>query len=379
MHILVLTATYTPSLNGVAISTQRSVEELRNKGHRVTVIYPQPKKPMQTHRDDVQLPSIFLPFLSDYPISIPGLYAIDALFASNTFDIMHVHHPIVWLPWAFRLRNKYRVPVVFTYHTRYPEYVAKFLWFFPSKLVKMYMNKYLLAVLNSCDAVIATTKFYRKMLKMQSNSRIYYVSTAALKKIMQSSVATKTLRKRLGLPNDRTILLNVSRHVEEKNLTLLLQAMALLPEKYVLVLVGEGSYTTNLKQECQRLDLERKVIFAGLKEQTELAEYYSCADLFVYSSLTDTIGINLIEAFSAGLPVIAVKDENVEEVVVHQNTGIISGHSPQEFANSILQFPEKKRADFAKQARAMADTFSIEHTTSKLLSMYKKVITHAPI
>jgi glycosyltransferase involved in cell wall biosynthesis len=231
---------------------------------------------------------------------------------------------------------------------------------------------------NRCDAVIATTKTFEKELKKRYKSPVYYNSTAGLTKTMKLNENKKVVRKRLNLPADKTILLNVSRQAVEKNLELLIETYAKLNKsKYHLVLVGSGPHTKNLKNFAKKLKIYKSITFPGRKLQEELPEFYSASDIFLYSSNTDTIGINILEAMSAGLPVIAVKDPSTAEVVKHNKNGFLVQAQTLDFVKSINKLNNSKKGYqiMATNAIKTAEKFKVEGTTTGLVSIYKKIVS----
>jgi len=141
-------------------------------------------------------------------------------------------------------------------------------------------------------------------------------------------------------------------------------------------MVGDGPHSSSLKSLAKSLGITKSVTFTGRKLQEDLPEYYSAADVFLYSSSTDTIGINILEAMSAGLPVVAVKDPSTAEVVKHKNNGFLLPPKAKDFALAIKKLMSSKTTiiKMSKNCLATADKFIIRNTTKKLLNIYQKVI-----
>lgn len=378
MNILIITATYPPSTNGVAISTKRTVKELRQKGHNIYIAAPKYKK--RREKITIELPSIENPLIKDYPIVLPlPNYSLISQIRKLHIDIIHVHHPLFVGSIARLIGKSKKIPVVFTYHTRYEEYAHHYLPFMPEKLIKKQVTKVVFKFCNHCDAIIATTKTFQKYLKTKLSSPVYYATTAGIPKPMIDKLPKKTLRKQLKLPQNKFILLSVSRHTIEKNLELILQTARLLDKNnFFFVMVGDGLHSQKLKDLAKSLKINNLVKFTGNIPQDKLAPYYSAADAFIYSSSTDTIGINIIEAMSAKLPILAVKDPNAAEVVNHKINGYLLSPIPKKFAQhiKILKINPKLRNQLSSAATDTAKAFSIKSTTSKLITIYNSIIRH---
>ena len=101
------------------------------------------------------------------------------------------------------------------------------------------------------------------------------------------------------------IILTVGRLAKEKNHKLLLDGFSVFVKKYsksLLVIVGDGSERKNLEAQIKSLDLTNNVVIEGW--QDDLVSYYKGADLFVFNSKYEGYGMAVIEAMTAGLPVL---------------------------------------------------------------------------
>ena len=335
-----------------------------------------PKHPnrRQKHPDDIELPSLPNPIQPDYPIPLNISQSTIQAIQRRPYDIVHLHQPVLVDKLARTVAKRQGIPLVFTYHTRYEDYAKKYLSFLPEEIINVALENTVDQNIRRYDALLATTKTFRQWLKKKYRQPVYYVSTAGLTKPMRAKGSKQALRKKYRVPIKKTVLVNVSRQAPEKNLELLLKTHALLPDRYFLVMVGDGMAAKSLKELSRELGIQKRVLFTGALPQEKLAPYYTLADFFVYSSMTDTIGINILEAMSAGLPIIAVKDPNVEEVVTHQQNGLIVKPTEQAFAEAIQQFPEDKYNEFAEKAIKTAQQFLIPNTVRKLTETYQAVI-----
>ena len=134
MKIAMLTNNYRPFVGGVPVSVERQAQELTRLGHQVTVIAPMygddeeersrvleqdersPERVVRYRTQKMKMPNGMV-----YPSFRPG--EVFALFERETFDCIHVHHPIFAGIWALSLGKKYDIPVIYTYHTRYEDYL----------------------------------------------------------------------------------------------------------------------------------------------------------------------------------------------------------------------------------------------------------------
>jgi 1,2-diacylglycerol 3-alpha-glucosyltransferase len=375
MNILIVTATYPPSANGVAISTKRSVEALRSLGHRVVVIgpnFPNSEKDL----DYISFFTVKIPFfgLVDYPIVIP---ASSVSFARKlpkiTWDVIHVHHPFFVGEFAVSLGVVLQTPVLFTYHTQYDAYLNH-LTLLPEYVKKYLYKKNVLDFLNKLDGIIATTKWLQKDLMVKSGRQdVYYISTAGLPRSFVVQKSDAHLRAELGLPHKGPIFLSVSRLSPEKKTDILLRAFLVWAKTHphgILIIIGDGSYRQTLESISRQHPQGKRILFVGKVPNEQLAPWYTVATVFLYSSVTDTIGINIIESMSAGVPVVAPDHYTTREIIQNHYNGILASRKSIAEQMSVAL---KKRLLLSSGAKKTADRYDGTVLTKKLLLVYEKV------
>ena len=134
MKIAMLTNNYRPFVGGVPVSVERQAQELTRLGHQVTVIAPMygddeeerrrvleqdersPERVVRYRTQKMKMPNGMV-----YPSFRPE--EVFGIFERETFDCIHVHHPVFAGIWALSLGKKYDIPVIYTYHTRYEDYL----------------------------------------------------------------------------------------------------------------------------------------------------------------------------------------------------------------------------------------------------------------
>lgn len=381
MKILVITATYPPSANGVAVSTKRTVTALRKMGHNVVVYGP--KHSGIAEKDYIPAPTVRIPLfgISDYPIAIPHpVSELCARLPDIRWDIIHVHHPVIAGPLAVKLGKKLGVPVVFTYHTRYDQYFdhltgmpVSWRTFFHRWLY----NGVLVSSLRRFDGIIATTRWLKVLLqKTIPATPIYYASTAGLSRPFFVSGTRQSLQKQLGITESGPLLLSVSRLSIEKRTETLLRGFLHWAKKHAkgtLVVIGDGGNREHLEGICQESGQGGRVRFMGKIPNEQLPIWYSSADVFLYSSITDTIGINILEAMSAGVPVVAPNHQTTREVIVSGYNGVLCAQSDLSMNKAIDQ-ALNKRTTLSRGGKETAKKYRIEITMKQLVGVYEDII-----
>lgn len=194
-------------------------------------------------------------------------------------------------------------------------------------------------------------------------------------------------RLRVGLGSNEMIILYVGRLVEKKGIDDLIRAYARLADdlrkKTHMWIVGRGELEGSLKTLSAELGVEDRIKFWGEIPNDQLPDYYAAADLFVGPSVeaasgdTEGQGVVFIEAFAAGLCVIATRVGGIPEVVDDGYTGIlISPRSPTELAAAmrrLLSDPDlRKRLGHNAHARAR-ENYAWPRIADEFVALYRDI------
>lgn len=194
------------------------------------------------------------------------------------------------------------------------------------------------------------------------------------------------MRNKWNFPDNAFVVGLVGRLEESKGQQILLEAFAELyrefPEMY-LVLVGESppgndEYDRILLKIANELGIYDRVNFTGF--QTELASVYSALDICVLASREETFGLVLLEAMSAGVPIIATNAGGVPEIITNLHNGIlIPPEDPHALAEAIqkLKADDELRADFRRNGlQVIKDKFSNESHMRSLENHFSEVLAN---
>lgn len=330
MNIGIFSDTYFPQLNGVATSIQTLSRELRKKGHNVYIFTPY--DPRQQHEPDeniFRLPSMPFLFVKNYracfvcPPHI--LYKIHNLH----LDIIHTQTEFSMGFLGKVLSKALGIPMIHTYHTKYEDYVHYI------------MNGHLLSAesarefsrifCNTATAVIAPTKKTADLLDSYGVTKPISIiptgiDTSHFKKNRFSKEDVLALRQSLGLEADTPVILSIGRIAKEKSIDVIIGALPKLLEKCPktkMVIVGEGMEIENLQHYADSLGIGDHLLFTGGKSWEEIGLFYQLGDVFCSASLSETQGLTFAEAMAAGIPVVARRDECIENIITNGKTGLL--------------------------------------------------------
>jgi glycosyltransferase involved in cell wall biosynthesis len=326
MKIAIITDAWYPQTNGVVTTLSRTGECLRQMGHEVMFVTPEPFRtvPMPTY------PSIRLALFPRRRVrQMLDAFAADALHIAT-------EGPLGLAARAYCRKRKLRFTTA--YHTQFPQYVrlrAPIPLSFSYALLRWFHGP-------AERTMVPTESQRRELLRWGFNNVV----------IWTRGVDTKLFRPRAEkcLNDPRPISVYMGRVAVEKNIEAFL-SMNLAGTKYV---IGDGP---DMEALCDKYP---KVKFVGFKYGEELARYIAACDVFVFPSRTDTFGLVMLEAMACGVPVAAYPVTGPVDVVQNGETGVMD-EDLQRATEAALKLDGKK-------ARAYAEAHSWEAATEQFFS-----------
>ena len=213
---------------------------------------------------------------------------------------------------------------MFTYHTQYGKY-AHYLPF-PEKMVSKVAVAPQHAVRRLLRRIIAPSSDVKTLLESRGvTTPIWVIPTGVdLERFRRGS--RTMMRQRLEIPESAQALVLVSRLAQEKNVEFVIEAFADLAPGRTRnsgwSSLAEAMPSQPCANSCEPAGSTR-ALFAGVLTGRELVSGFKCGDLFVFSSVTETQGMVVLEAMAAGLPVVAVDAPGVRDVVSEEENGFL--------------------------------------------------------
>lgn len=371
MKIGMFTDSYRPYTSGVVRSIETTAGKLTELGHEVYIFapsYPNYEKEPNVFR----FASVPTPTYPDFAIALPFSLYLNATIRRLDLDVIHVHSPFSMGLLGARCAKRYDIPLVFTYHTMYDQYVhyLPFAQGISRKVVLRLSKKFC----NRCDLVITPTEIIRNIVADRIETRVEAVPTG-IEMNEFSNMDRTWLRREYNISDDYKILLHLGRLGKEKNVGFLLKSYNEILKthpKTKLVIVGDGPERQDLQEEATQKGLT-DVLFTGPLSRQRVVDSYAGADIFIFASTTETQGLVLGEAKAAGLPSVAVKALGAAEMVQDGVDGFLTPLSQELFTARILQLLENDglRKVMAERALIEAEKISSTAMAKKLLSVYE--------
>jgi len=321
-HICVVTETYPPEVNGVAITLSRLVSGLRARGNSVSVVYPGQRSAQSScarlHRelDDIEVRGLPLPGYHGLQFGMPAGRILKQAWSHHRPAAVYVatEGPLGWS--AVRTAQSMNIPALSGFHTNFHHYCKHYGvgWMRHAAL------RYLRWFHNQTERTLVSNEELRARLQDAGFCNVAIIERGVDSKLFTPQRRSTELRQEWGLSEDDSALIYVGRIAAEKNLGVAVEAYRAIKrynDRTKFVLVGDGPQRHSLQRENPDL------IFAGMRMGEELGKYYASADVFLFPSETETFGNVTLEAMASGLVVIAYDYACAKLHVSSGETGIL--------------------------------------------------------
>lgn len=365
-----------PILNGVSVSIDALIRQLREMGHSVhlfTSRYPgHSESDPNTHRCF----ALETPIAKDYPLALPPFYGQLREFRQESFDLVHTHTPFtvgfVGLRWA----ESHDLPIVTTYHTLYDKY-QHYIPLMPKRYLRYKVAKHTNYYYNRADQIITPSEAAATWLQRHSVFKPITVIPTGVPN--PRPFDQQETRRQLGIrPQDRVILY-VGRIALEKNVGLLIEmaknAMQRDPQ-LLLWLVGDGPAKEDFRKLARELGIGDRVKFVGFVDRPGVDKFYAAADIFVFSSTTETQGLVVVEAMTYGLPAIVVRGGGAGAAIEDGVNGFLVPADPGIMADQVLDVlnNEGTYERLSDGARKTSMQYTISAMAERVLTVYHRAL-----
>ena len=380
MRILMVSDVYFPRINGVSTSIQTFKSELKKMGHQVVLIAPDYKSNSGSEQDIIRIRSRKIPFdPEDRMMNYRSILKQVPELKQTGFDLVHIHTPFVAHYAGVKIARELEIPCIITYHTLFEEYLYHYIPFVPKQMLRLFARRFSCDQCNQVSGVVAPSSIIVNLLKNYGvDNNITIIPTGIDSKKFETGQGGR-FRTRFEIPDNKKVLLNVSRIAFEKNIGVLIEMLKQVKSHIpgvLLVIAGEGPAKKSYIQQVSRMGLEDSVSFVGyLDRDSELVDCYNSADLFVFSSKTETQGLVLLEAMAAGTPVVSVAAMGTKDILNGCKGARISDGSVDDFCTKVVTLLKDRNAleNAQYNARAYVRQWDSTALAKKMLEFYKQI------
>ena len=336
LRIAIVTETFPPEINGVAMTLGRIVQGLIARGHLVQVVRPRQARESgiaPADMEEVLARGAALPNYGELRFGLPAKNRLVRLWTEKRPDVVHVvtEGPLGWS--AVAAARKMHIAVTSSFHTNFHSYSSHY----GLGLLKRPIEGYLRKLHNRTLATMVPTQALASSLERRGYQNLRVVSRGVDVQQFNPFKRSHALRESWGLGPQDFAVLHVGRIAKEKNVGVVVagfRALQQIHPRAKLIFVGDGPARQSVQDSCP------DAIFAGMRKGEDLAAHYASADVFLFASLTETYGNVVPEALASGLAVVAFAYGAALELV-------------QDGASGVL-VPGVRDSDFVDAARRLA-------------------------
>jgi glycosyltransferase involved in cell wall biosynthesis len=326
MKISIVTETYPPEINGVAMTLHRISQELAHQGHRVDIVRPRQSSEAQnaTYADTLVVTGLPLPGYDGLRFGLPCRPKLRKHWKTDRPDIIYVATEGPLGQSAIRAAEDLVIPVVSGFHTNFHEYMSHYRLPILAKTVRGFLRK----THNRTRRTFAPSRDVIEKLEAMGIRDTRLLGRGVDTERFHPQKRDPALRQRWGIHHDNGIVaIFVSRLAAEKNIPLAAKAFesiqARLPE-VACVFVGDGPERAKLEKA------HPEFIFSGMQQGEALARHYASGDIFIFPSVTETFGNVVTEAMASGLVTVAYDYAAPRRFIENAENGFLADYDKQD-------------------------------------------------
>jgi glycosyltransferase involved in cell wall biosynthesis len=332
LRIAIVTETFPPEVNGVAMTLGRIVDGLLQRGHAVQVVRPrqagETDLASRAGLDEVLSRGIPVPAYGELRFGLPSKSRLLKIWGENRPDIVHVvtEGPLGWS--AVAAARALQLPITSSFHTNFQSYSQHY----GIGLFKKPIEGYLKKLHNRTHATLVPTRAMMEELQSRGYKNVALMSRGVATDQFHPDKRSAQLRAAWGVDPETLVVLHVGRLAKEKNIALVISAFRAIRTQVPgakLVFVGDGPLRKQVEMSCP------DAVFSGVRKGAELAEHYASGDLFLFASLTETFGNVVPEALASGLAVLSYDHAAAKELIVNGRNGVLVANTDElDFMNA---------------------------------------------
>lgn len=310
MRYAVVSETYPPEVNGVALTVQEMERGLRARGHAVDVLRPRQWPGQRAAAHERLVPALALPSYPGLRLGLPVPGSIVQHWRQRRPAAVYIatEGPLGWS--ALRAARRLGIPVATGLHTRFDAYAHDYGASLLAPLALRWMRHFH----NAGDATLVPTAELATALRADGFDRVERLPRAVDTVRFDPAARDAALRAAWGVAPDGLAVVHVGRVAAEKNLALAVDAFRALQARRPdarFIWVGDGPELPALRAA------HPDFVFCGVRRGDDLARHFASADLFLFPSHSETFGNVTLEAMASGVPTVAFRYGAAREHLVH--------------------------------------------------------------
>ena len=375
MRITIVTETFPPDVNGVAMTLNRIANGLEKRGHSLQIIRPQPEEPSVVNfgtYEEIRVMGFPIPGYPSLRFGLPSPRKLYHLWKEQLPDAIYIATEGPLGLSALDVAEKLKIPVTSGFHTNFHQYMKHY----KVPLFRNAMAGYLKWFHNRTQTTFAPSPDMLRRLDLLGFENLQLLGRGVDTQLFSPGKRCPKLREQWGATEEDPVILYVGRIAAEKNLTLFADATNQLKQKHPnlkCVIVGDGPEKDTLKKNLPY------AVFAGTQQGEDLAKHYASADFFLFPSTSETFGNVVTEALASGLITLAFNYAAPKMYIENQVNGFkVQMDQNQLFLNAADQILldqtqwTKIRQEATKSVQTLSWTSILERFEQTLLNVIER-------
>jgi len=368
VKIVIITETFLPSTDGVVTRLTEAIKFLRSQKHEVVVIAPDLGVTEYEGALVEGVGTVTMPFYRSKKFSLPTR-RIKTLLEKHQPDLVHVANPALVGIAGIYYAHKKGLPLLASYHTHIPKYLDYYKFYKPLKpLFWWHFRK----LHNTADLNLCTSAAIKQELDEHGFERMHVLRRGVDVEKRHPAYYSQGMRERLLQGHrGKKLLIFVGRLAIEKEIH---KIRPLLDERddLALAIIGDGP----ARKELERVFEGTNTLFTGFLHGEELSQAFASADAFIFPSITETLGLVILEAMASGLPVLAAKSGPTLEQIEESKTGFLfENENVASMSHAVGKLDDQELvAKMKKNVRMEAEKHSWKNASSELFDFYLATI-----
>ncbi len=339
---------FPPLMDGVGFVVKNYSELLLNKKHQVYAIVSgsvaeEGYEYDRNHGIDYTIRSTMVPLpgISPYGIVVKNMEFRKEV-REIEFDILHTHAPFFLGRFAEQLNRHKQIPLISTFHSLYKD---DFYGFTHSHTMTEHLIRMILRHYNAADEVWTPTEWSkRKLYGYGFDGEIQVVENGCdlpVPTAQEYRTYAEEGHRIVGVPKQIPLLLYIGQLKKEKNLELLIEALAIAHaqhSQFHMVFVGSGPDTAYFKRTIDDLQLKSHVTFTGkITDREQIKALLAASSLFLFPSQYDTSALVLREAAAFSLPLLNTLGSSTAGVSTDNVNGFVAKNNAKDYGGRLVQ------------------------------------------
>ncbi len=294
MKIDIVTDTFSPDVNGVAMTLGRLTDGMRKRGHRVHVVH----TGITAGSGETCAAAVPLPGYKEVRVGLPKPFELRARWLKKRPDAIYVATESPLGKSALKAANALGIPAATGFHTNFHQYMQQYGMGGLQPVAMAYLRNFH----QRAQCTLTPSRAVMERLTAEGLENVYLLGRGVDTDLFMPEKRCENLRAEWGVRAGGPVAIMVGRVAPEKNFELAIvtfQRMRQVFPDMACVVVGDGPLREKLTEK------HPWVHFAGVKTGEELAKYYASADVLVFPSVTETFGNVLLEGMASGLATVS--------------------------------------------------------------------------